>query len=84
VDARPETAHTGFAYHAGARQAPGRRRADLTRRGRDPLGSRDLALSTGHDYAEPGEYTVVIKVIDILGNDTTKTLSVKVAGRGSA
>ena len=46
--------------------------------------SKDLALSTGHDYAEPGEYTVVIKVIDILGNDTTKTLSVKVAGRGSA
>ena len=26
----------------------------------------------------PGEYAVVVKVIDILGNDTTKTLSVKV------
>jgi adenine specific DNA methylase Mod len=46
--------------------------------------SKELALSTRHDYAEPGEYTVVIKVIDILGNDTTKTLSVKVAGRGTA
>lgn len=46
--------------------------------------SKELALSTGHDYAEVGEYTVVIKVIDILGNDTTKTLSVKVAGRGTA
>ncbi len=40
-----------------------------------------LKLSTGHDYAEPGEYSVVVKVIDILGNDTTKTISVKVAGR---
>jgi hypothetical protein len=40
-----------------------------------------LKLSTGHDYAEPGDYNVVVKVIDILGNDTTKTISVKVAGR---
>ena len=40
-----------------------------------------LALSCVHDYAEPGNYTVVVKVIDILGNDTTKTIAVKVAGR---
>jgi len=40
-----------------------------------------LELSTGHDYTEPGDYTVVVKVIDILGNDTTKTITVKVAGR---
>ncbi len=45
--------------------------------------SRDLALTTEHEYAEPGDYAVVVKVIDILGNDTTKTLSVKVAGRAS-
>jgi hypothetical protein len=45
--------------------------------------SRDLTLSIGHEYAEQGEYVVVVKVIDILGNDTTKTLSVKVAGRGA-
>ena len=45
--------------------------------------SRDLALTTEHEYVEPGEYTVVVKVIDILGNDTTKTMSVKVAGRGA-
>ena len=31
---------------------------------------------------EPGEYTVVVKVIDILGNDTTKTLSVIVGNGG--
>ena len=31
-------------------------------------------------HAAPGEYTVVVKVIDILGNDTTKTLKVKVSG----
>ena len=29
-------------------------------------------------YSEPGEYRVVVKVIDILGNDTTKTLKVQV------
>ena len=45
--------------------------------------SQDLALATEHDYGEPGEYAVVVKVIDILGNDTTKTMSVKVAGRGA-
>jgi hypothetical protein len=37
-----------------------------------------LALETEHTYAEPGEYTVVVKVIDILGNDTTKSVRVKV------
>ena len=31
-----------------------------------------------HEYAEPGEYTVVVKVIDILGNDTTKSLTMEV------
>jgi adenine-specific DNA-methyltransferase len=36
-----------------------------------------LDLSTKHDYAEAGKYTVVVKVIDILGNDTTKTLMVE-------
>ena len=29
-------------------------------------------------YPEPGEYRVAVKVIDILGNDTTKTLKVKI------
>jgi hypothetical protein len=37
-----------------------------------------LDLETNHAYAAPGEYTVVVKVIDILGNDTTKTVRVKV------
>ena len=37
-----------------------------------------LDLETKHAYTEPGEYTVVVKVIDILGNDTTKTVKVKV------
>ena len=29
-------------------------------------------------YKEPGEYKVVVKVIDILGNDTTKTVKVNI------
>jgi adenine-specific DNA-methyltransferase len=37
-----------------------------------------LALETTHSYADAGEHTVVVKVIDILGNDTTKTIKVKV------
>ena len=44
---------------------------------RDPI----LELSTSHEYEEPGEYTIVVKVIDILGNDTTKSLSVTVPDR---
>ncbi len=40
--------------------------------------SNDLQKSVAHKYDEPGEYTIVVKVIDILGNDTTKTLKVKV------
>jgi SAM-dependent methyltransferase len=37
-----------------------------------------LTLTAQHTYEEPGEYRVVVKVIDILGNDTTKTVKVKV------
>jgi hypothetical protein len=40
--------------------------------------SRDLQKSVSHTYDAPGTYTVVVKVIDILGNDTTKTLKVEV------
>jgi DNA modification methylase len=39
---------------------------------------KKLALTAAHTYPEPGEYRVVVKVIDILGNDTTKTVKVKV------
>lgn len=37
-----------------------------------------LELKAKFDYSEPGDYKVVVKVIDILGNDTTKTLDIKV------
>ena len=39
---------------------------------------KSLVLETAHSYVDPGEYTVVVKVIDILGNDTTKTVMVRV------
>lgn len=38
----------------------------------------DLTLRASHEYKQPGAYAVVVKVIDILGNDTTKTLTVDV------
>lgn len=38
----------------------------------------DLELSAHYEYPEPGIYRVVVKVIDLLGNDTTKTLEIKV------
>ena len=41
--------------------------------------SPDLQKSVAHTYDAPGEYTVVVKVIDILGNDTTKTLKTSIA-----
>jgi len=44
---------------------------------------KDLKRSVEHEYDAPGEYLVVVKVIDILGNDTTKTVAVKVAGHAS-
>ena len=37
-----------------------------------------LRLTAEHTYDEPGEYTVMVKVIDILGNDTTQVVKVKV------
>jgi adenine-specific DNA-methyltransferase len=37
-----------------------------------------ILLRTFHEYDEPGTYTIVIKVIDILGNDTTKAVTVDI------
>lgn len=45
--------------------------------------SPELELATSHEYESPGEYTVVIKVIDILGNDTTKTIGLTIPGRAT-
>jgi adenine-specific DNA-methyltransferase len=39
---------------------------------------RELQRVTSHTYEQSGTYTIVVKVIDILGNDTTKTLKVEV------
>ncbi len=37
-----------------------------------------ISLNANYQYPELGKYTIVVKVIDILGNDTTKTLQVDV------
>jgi adenine-specific DNA-methyltransferase len=37
-----------------------------------------IELATSYEYKEPGKYQIVIKVIDILGNDTTKTIEATV------
>jgi adenine-specific DNA-methyltransferase len=34
-----------------------------------------IGLRAFHEYEAPGNYTIVIKVIDILGNDTTKAIT---------
>lgn len=39
---------------------------------------RELQKVISHNYEQPGSYNIVVKVIDILGNDTTKKLEVKV------
>ncbi len=38
----------------------------------------DLELSASHAYEQAGKYVVLVKVIDILGNDTTKAIEVVV------
>jgi len=35
-----------------------------------------IVLETKYTYSQTGKYTIVVKVIDILGNDTTKTLEI--------
>ena len=37
-----------------------------------------IELESTHTYPEPGKYMIVVKVIDNLGNDTTKTLEARV------
>ena len=37
-----------------------------------------IELSTRHKYKESGTYNIVIKIIDILGNDTTKLITVDI------
>jgi hypothetical protein len=39
---------------------------------------RKLDATTTYTYAQPGKYAVLVKVIDILGNDTTKMLDVEI------
>jgi adenine-specific DNA-methyltransferase len=34
-----------------------------------------------HDYDAPGEYQVMVKVVDVFGNDTNKVLKLKVGGK---
>jgi DNA modification methylase len=40
---------------------------------------RNIALTTTHHYETSGTYRIVVKVIDILGNDTTKALQIAVS-----
>ncbi len=37
-----------------------------------------LLLRASSEYEQPGLYSIVIKVIDILGNDTTKSIAVEI------
>jgi adenine specific DNA methylase Mod len=39
---------------------------------------RELQKTINHTYEKPGNYIIMVKVIDILGNDTTKTLKIEV------
>ena len=37
-----------------------------------------IELEAEHVYEKSGEYKIAVKVIDILGNDTTKLMNIKV------
>lgn len=41
-------------------------------------GDRTLTLEAIHEFDEPGDYTVLVKVVDIFGNDTTTSVKVAV------
>ncbi|HLK57941.1 MAG TPA: DNA methyltransferase, partial [Chthonomonadaceae bacterium] len=43
-----------------------------------PRKQRALQKQSAHTYPEPGTYCILVQVIDILGNDTTKALTVTV------
>jgi hypothetical protein len=34
--------------------------------------------SDWHEYEKPGRYAIVVKIIDIFGNDTTKLAEVRI------
>ena len=36
------------------------------------------SVSNSHSYEKPGEYRIVVKVIDIFGNDTSQAFDVEV------
>jgi adenine specific DNA methylase Mod len=40
--------------------------------------NRSLDLTARHDYEFPGKYTVLVKVVDVFGNDTTTSVPVTV------
>ncbi|MCS7190895.1 MAG: DUF559 domain-containing protein [Fimbriimonadales bacterium] len=40
--------------------------------------NKRLELQASHHYEQAGDYTILVKVIDILGNDTTKAIRVQV------
>jgi len=39
-----------------------------------------LEYEARYIYKEPGEYTIMVKVIDIFGMDTNKVLKVRIGG----
>ena len=39
---------------------------------------REIQKTISHTYDQPGSYIIMVKVIDILGNDTTKTIKIEV------
>jgi adenine-specific DNA-methyltransferase len=40
---------------------------------------KGLRTQVEHTYPQAGEYRILVKVIDILGNDTTKALAVSIS-----
>jgi len=38
----------------------------------------NIDLTVTHQYTEAGTYTILVKVIDILGNDTTKAIDIDI------
>lgn len=72
----PAKGEAGFAHGGNVRQGGGWswRRLESYRTGKDPK----LVRKASYTYEKPGTYRVLVKVVDIFGNDTTRPLEVNI------
>ena len=78
-DSEPGMGHAPLAFlEALLRAFEGRNRAENEQCSSHFQIRQKTRPATSHTYDVPGKYQVLVKVVDILGNDTNKLLEVKI------